>query len=276
MILKLYHPAAAFLYFVGMLVMLFTCANPIYRVILTAGVIFLAFSCAGGKALWLSLRFLLPVCLFFALINPLLVRRGVTILFYFFGNPVTLESAAFGLNQSLLILSAVVLFISFNKIIDQAAFLYLTAGYIPRTALVVSMALNAAARYKSRAKSLLEIQETRGIKFFGNKTTSKIRAGLFFLHLFTVRSLEEGMETATVLKARDYGMAKRTVYRAYAFGLRDGASICVFAALLAAVLYGTGNYDFYPALQPLTISFAIVPLLCYVLWPFLLGIIHGR
>jgi energy-coupling factor transport system permease protein len=277
MTMKLFHPSVALAYYTGLLVLLFTYTHPVYRAFIAAGVIILAVCCIGGKALWRTLRFLLPLGLAFALVNPLLVRRGATILFYLFGNPVTLEAAAFGVNQSLLILSTVILFISFNKIIDQGSFLYLTARYIPKTALVISMALNSMARFKTRAAALLDIQKTRELSVSSEVSIRlKLKAGLKLLNLFTIRSLEEGMEMAVVLKARDYGAARRTAYRIYSFGLRDTFYLTVLTAILLILLINIQTYDFYPVMRVISFSFAKIPFMVFVFFPLWAGILYGR
>jgi energy-coupling factor transport system permease protein len=268
MMFKLCHPLTALVYYAGLLVLLFTCVNPVYRLIITAGVIVLALCCVRRKNLFCSLRFLLPLVFILGLLNPLFVRRGATILFYLFGNPVTLEATLFGFNQSLLILSTIVLFISFNKIIDHAAFLYLTARWMPRTALVISIALNTMARLKNRIVALTDVQKTRGMDMKKNK----IKTGLWLLNLFTVRSLEEGLETAVVLKARDYGITRRTSYRAYGFGLRDAFNLFIMLFLFTLLLISIDSYVFYPRMQPLMFSYSIIPLLVYVLWPLIIAI----
>jgi energy-coupling factor transport system permease protein len=239
---------------------------------MAAGVITLAVFCIGVKPLVKSLRFLLPLGFIFGIINPLLVRRGATILFYLFGNPVTWESAAFGFNHSLLIISMIILFMPFNKIIDQPAFLYLTARYMPRMALLISMTLNSAARLRARAVSLIDVQKTRGLIFDGQR----VKKALWLLNLFTVRNLEEGMEMAVVLKARDYGMAKRTAYQSYIFGTRDILFLITLVFLLFLGFLGANSYNFYPRLDSLNLTYFYIPYLVFIFIPVISDMLWKR
>ena len=276
------HPIVPFFYFIGLLVFLNICEHPLYRLTIMAAVFVLAAVYAGGKKLFQFLLFFIPFGLLFALINPLLVRRGATILFYLFGSPVTLEAALYGLNQSAMLITVVAVFISFNAIVGPSAFLYILAPIIPRTALLLHMAFYNMARFRQRAVFFMEAQKTRGISAKGGIKTA-IKNSLLLLKAFTVRNLEEGMETALVLKARDYGVGKRTHYRAYTLVSRDIFClillIILFFIVLTGYFLGAARYSFYPSLSPVALTAVDIPvyaaLIIFIVWPLFTNQTHN-
>jgi len=271
------HPAVPFAYYAGLIALIFAVGHPVFKITIAAGVAALAFFFAGARKAARSLAVLIPVGLVFGLINPLFVRRGATILFYFFGNPVTLEAAAFGFVNLLTLVSVVTLFISFNKIVDQPAFLYLTARYLPCTASVINLSVQSASRFGQRASAFAEVQRTKGVRIDAGGARERSASAARLLGAFTARSLEEGMETAVVFKAKDYGTAKRTNYRSYVFRRRDAAFLVLQASIWVSVfvltLRGAASYEFYPRLQPFALSetgllmFSLF--LLYIILPFI-------
>ncbi|MCL2708542.1 MAG: energy-coupling factor transporter transmembrane protein EcfT, partial [Defluviitaleaceae bacterium] len=228
-------------------------SHPLFLIAFAIMIALQAFCFAGVGNTLRTLRFIVPVGLVICLLNPLFGRRGSTIAFYFFGNPVTLEAFAYGFVYFFMLLNVLILFVSINAALDQRAFLYLGSRFAPRTAFVLSMAVTSAARFKKRAADFVGVQKTRGNEISGTKFKDKISAALRLLDAFAARSLEEGMETAEVLKARDYGSARRTNYRSYLFGARD-ASILAFAFALIVIIFicaasGAAEYSFYPVLD---------------------------
>ena len=98
------------------------------------GLIFLGFLLSRRQ--WLRYFFIdLLMILVIAVTNPLFSHYGVTVLFYLFDNPVTLESVFYGLNMAVMLVSVMVWFTCFGKIIAADQFLYLCGGSLPKTAL---------------------------------------------------------------------------------------------------------------------------------------------
>jgi energy-coupling factor transport system permease protein len=245
---KRLHPAVALMYYAGVLALLFTVKHPVFLCAALTGIVSLTCFYAGGRAFLRVCRFAVPMALVIMLLNPLLVRRGATILFYVFGNPVTLESTLYGVYNAGLIAAVVILFTSFNAVLDPPAFLYLFGKYAPRTAFMLHMALRALPRFAARAQTMRELQRMKGE---GDAVA--------LLKAFTANSLEEGMETAVVLRTRDYGANRRTSYRRYIFSVKDGFWIVIFASIWISstflILRGSGGYIFYPRLGPFTLNY---------------------
>ena len=90
------HPAVSFTYFISVIGLTLVCMHPILSVLSFLGAAAFVGSLKGGKALWGSLRFLLPMMFIIMLANPLFNHRGVTMLFMLFDQWITLKARGFG------------------------------------------------------------------------------------------------------------------------------------------------------------------------------------
>ncbi len=179
-------------YFIGAAVCVFTARDIAQLFLAAAGLLAAAFFLAGGRVTRTALKWLLPIGALIILFNPLFNHRGRTVLFYLFGNSITLEAVWLGAEQALLLSGLVLLFVSFNKVIEPPEFLYLAGKRMPRTALLLNLALQAGARLTKRAGDLTEVQKTKDdtpeqLKSFRAKT----RYALTLFNAFISRGLEE-------------------------------------------------------------------------------------
>ena len=109
------HPAVNFLYFALVLAFSMCLMHPACLVIsLTGACCYLAGLC-GLRELGRSARWLIPMALLAAVVNPAFVHQGITILTYLpSGNPLTLESILYGLAAALLLAAVVLWFRCFS------------------------------------------------------------------------------------------------------------------------------------------------------------------
>lgn len=97
-------------------------------------------------------RFILPLMLLTAILNPIFNHKGLTVLFYLKRNPVTLESVAYGAASGVMLGSVLLIFSCFNRIITDDKILYLFGRIIPSLAVVISMALRFVPLFTTQAK----------------------------------------------------------------------------------------------------------------------------
>ena len=116
------HPAVNFLYFALVLAFSMTLMHPACLLIsLTGACCYVARLC-GLRELGRSARWLVPMALLAALVNPAFVHQGVTILTYLpTGNPLTLESILYGFAAALLLASVVLWFRCFSAVMTSAS-----------------------------------------------------------------------------------------------------------------------------------------------------------
>lgn len=247
-VLFLSHPFVCLAYYSGILLLIFSFNHPAF-IVSAFIMIFLQISYLMSlRAAVSHLKIYLVLGLAIALLNPLFNRRGVTILFYLFDKPVTLESFAYGLYMMLLILTMLMVFVSINNVLGMSKLLYLFSSPIPQTGFIISMTLRYGELFKRQAREYMGIQTTRANsgktgKFWRIKNTSHILAGFFS------SSLEDGMIVSETLKAKEYGKHQRSHYQKYKMRGLDFVFMSIFLSLGALLVvgkyYDLGNIDYY-------------------------------
>lgn len=128
------HPAVNFAYFALVLAFSMTLMHPVCLLISLTGACCCLARLHGLRELGHSARWLVPMALLAALVNPAFVHQGVTILTYLpSGNPLTLESILYGLAAALLLASVVLWFRCFSAVMTSDKFIYLFGRAIPCT-----------------------------------------------------------------------------------------------------------------------------------------------
>ena len=153
------HPAVNFLYFALVLAFSMTLMHPACLLIsLTGACCYVARLC-GLRELGRSARWLVPMALLAALVNPAFVHQGVTILTYLpTGNPLTLESILYGFAAALLLASVVLWFRCFSTVMTSDKFIYLFGRVIPALSLVLSMTLRFVPRFRRQFRAVSQAQ----------------------------------------------------------------------------------------------------------------------
>ena len=200
--------------------------------------------------------------------NVLMNHRGSHMLFYFLGNPITLEAMAFGLYIVALMMTMMAGFLIWNQFLNSERFLYLFSRISPKIALILHLALRFAEIFGNRARELTEARRSRQALSEHQSVMARIQSSAAFLTALVSWNLEESMEMALALKAKGYGQKRRTRYAFYQFGSNDGmfvaASGIVMGALIWARALGIGAYQVYPRLDPL-----IMTPVGWICWGFL-------
>ena len=228
---KNFHPLTNLIYFIFAFAAIFMAGSIIFYAL--ALIIFLILNITLDKAQRLksNLVFFIIIAFFMLVLNPLFDQRGVKILFYLFGNPVTLESIITGAERALSLLCVLILFSSFNIIINQDKFLYLFSRFARQTAFVLMLAIRFVPALRRRISEISQV--SRGTV---NKNIKKrLENGMNIILTLISWSLEDAVITAQSMRARGYGLKdKRTFYFKYKFKARDFIfiffNIIIFAA----------------------------------------------
>ena len=98
------------------------------------------------------------------------------------------------------------------------------------------------------------------------------------LKILITWSLEEGLQTADSMKARGYGLAKRSSYSEYSMRKKDRL-LLILILLLAAVTFiglfrGYGKIILYPTLGSLSLDFTGLQFLVLFAWFLMLPILE--
>ncbi len=249
-----YHPIVNLIYFV--LVIGFSCF------FLHPACLIASFLCAfiysvmlgGVKSLKTNLIFMFPVMIFTAILNPLFNHEGVTIILYFpNGNPLTAESIYYGIAAAIMLVSVILWFSCYNKIMTSDKFIYVFGKIIPSLSLMISMTLRFVPRFISQFKLVSNAQKCIGRDVSNGKLVNRAKNIISIMSIMLTWSLENAVDTADSMRSRGYGLSGRTAFSIYAFDKRDlCALLCIMIlgiyVFIGAVL-GKIHFDYFPTMR---------------------------
>ncbi|ASA25970.1 energy-coupling factor transporter transmembrane component T [Paenibacillus donghaensis] len=248
------HPAVALMYYGGLLLFAAVLFHPLFLLTQIAALLVLLLMQGQGRSLRRTLPFYLLMAGGVAVLNPLFSHRGASILFYFLDQPITLESVLYGLMMMLVLLSIFIVFLSYNHTVTTDKFMYLFAAAAPKSALLTLMAIRFVPLFQRRLRQIGMVQSTRGIDVTSGSVRKRIKDGLTLLKVLLTWSLEEALQSADSMKARGYGIRKRSSYAIYKLDRQDIVLLVLLAASGAAVVFGWlqgyGVLEIYPRLRP--------------------------
>jgi len=180
----------------------------------------------GRRAARTALRCLLPMALLAALVNPAFSHEGETILTYLpSGNPLTLESVAYGLAAAAMLAAVVTWFSCYNEVMTSDKFVYLFGRVIPALSLVLSMTLRFVPKFRAQIRVVSEAQRCVGRDAAEGSVLQRAKNGVTILSIMVTWSLENAIETADSMRSRGYGLPGRTAFSIYRFDDRDRAAL---------------------------------------------------
>ncbi|WP_379392665.1 energy-coupling factor transporter transmembrane component T [Paenibacillus lentus] len=255
------HPRLSLLYFIVLLGACMMFQHPVYLLASFLCIIALLFSLDGGRALKKVIKGYLLIAFIILISNPLFSSRGATILFYVWDRPVTLEAIVYGAIFALSLLNILLAFVAFNLVVTPDKLLYLLTPYAPRTAFVITVTLRFVPLLTRRLQQIMTIQKVMGYLQSGGNKKLLMREGMETLHTLVGWSLEEALQTASSMRARGYGIGRRSSGTAYRMDRRDSIVlwIMIITGLNVAIgaFFGVNQYEVYPRLQALHWSFQL-------------------
>lgn len=240
-----------FLYFALVLVFSMFFMHPIYLAISLLCSSVYSVRLRGRDSLKAQMKFILPMTLIVVLINPAFSHAGVTILAYLpSGNPLTLESIAYGLAAAALLAAVIMWFSCFNDVMTTDKFVYLFGRVIPAMSLVLSMTFRLVPRFKNRFREVHDAQRCIGCDVSEGSLIERLKKAASIVSIMITWSLESSVETADSMKSRGYGLSGRTAFSIYRL---DGRDKCALIWLLLCGFYigcgwavGGMEFHYYP------------------------------
>lgn len=129
----------------------------------------------------------------------------------------------------------------FNQVITTDKFLYLFGRIIPNTALLLSMGLRYFPLFVKQSERINQAQKALGIyeEGFFKRTKNYLKTYTALVSW----SLENALDTAISMKARGYGVAKRSSYSLYRFRKSDFLFFLLLVlALITLILCADKTY----------------------------------
>lgn len=205
----------------------------------------------GIKTVKLCLKFVLPMAVLIAVINPVFNHQGVTILSYFpWGNPLTLESIIYGIASGALLSCVVLWFSVLNSVMTSDKLIFLFGRIIPSMSLVVSMSLRFVPRFTAQFKNIRNAQRCIGRDICDGSIPVRTKNLITIISIMISWSMENAIETADSMKSRGFGLKGRTAYSIYRFDGRDLVLLILTSAagafVWAMLLCGAIDFNYFP------------------------------
>lgn len=257
--LTVIHPAVYVLYYFILIIFAFLYNDPYYLIsFLICISVLIALQGISHEFKGL-IKFFIPMSLLIIILNPLTSHVGTTQI-YITGNfSITLEALIYGILMSTSLLIILLVFTSYNRAVSYQEMLYLFSKRFPHISMVIIMALRFVPllSYRlSEVNKVFRFNQKKPNSETGESRADKIKKNANKLAVVVSWSMEESMLTAKSMKARGYGIKKRTSYLSYKFRRIDYLFISLILITtitsLFGLLQGYGRIEVYP-----TISFNI-------------------
>lgn len=248
-----YHPAINFAFLCIAVFFSLMVQHPLWILVSIAAAGGYAVLLGGRKAVRFMLTFTLPIILLTALLNPIFVHQGATILGYLGDNPVTLEAFIYGMTRGLMFGAGILWFYCYQHLMTGDKFMYLFGKAAPAGSLIFSMVLSFIPRFHARLKIVSDAQKSMGKDVSQSGVAEKLKNGILILSIMTTWSLENAIDTSDSMKSRGYGLKNRSSYKPYRLDRRDalaGTAMGLLALLaLAATILGFNAFRCYPTVM---------------------------
>ncbi len=252
-----FHPITSFVYFMSVLLVAMLTMNPVVIVICYLSSILFGISIFGIAKMLKSLAYSIPLAVMMSVINPLFVHKGETILFFLNDNPITVEAIFYGIFASLMLMSVFYWCKSYSAVMTSDKTLYLFGSVLPKLGLIISMAIAFVPKFKRKYQEIDEAQKALGI-YSGKSYVDKIRSKLRVFSILITLSLENSIDTADSMRARGYGLKKRTHYSIFKFTRYDLIFLILTLAFavgtLSLIFAGIADFTYYPNMTQITIT----------------------
>ncbi|MCL2202036.1 MAG: energy-coupling factor transporter transmembrane protein EcfT [Oscillospiraceae bacterium] len=249
-----FHPVVNILYFAVMIGFSMFFMHPISLALSLVCAVTYAIYLNGKKAVRVGLKFMLPMMLFAAALNPMFNHQGATILAYLpNGNPLTLESAMYGIAAAVMLATVITWFSCLNTVMTSDKFTYLFGRISPALSLILSMTLRMVPRFRDQIKVISGAQRCIGRDIKNGNFLRKARNGVRILSIMITWALENAIETADSMKARGYGLPGRTAFSIFRFSRRDAYAISYILACAVFVIAGAAvevfRFRYFPTIR---------------------------
>lgn len=241
---KNFHPLTLACYYLFMFLISMFTFNPVYLCSGFIGALLFVDLNREGKFSFKSLIGYFILFLLISITNPLFSHNGATSLFFINDNRITLEALVFGMSLGLMIIEVLFLFKSFNMVFSSEKLIYFFGKRFPKLGLIISMSLNFVPKF---VKSFNDVYAQQ--RYF-SRGQGRVKSYLSSFSVVITQSLENSITLSDSMKARGYGLKKRSFYNNFKFTLYDGCYLIIMFVLFIlsalGILLKSTEITFYP------------------------------
>jgi energy-coupling factor transport system permease protein len=246
----MYHTVTWTLWLMSCIVPAMLTKNPLYLVVLLIAVM-VVYRILGGTSptfgSWrLFLRMGLVLIAFSMLFTSLTAHHGQTVLvtapslvirvqgvtFLRLGGEITLETLIYGLANGLNLMAILLIFATFNALVNHHRLLRSIPAFMYQTGVVTSIAITFVPQLASSITDIREAQAIRGHRFRGLRDLLPLFAPLLS------GGLEKAVQLAESMEARGFGEVARSSSRKRELVHRALIALAMFALMTGVFLYG--------------------------------------
>ena len=259
-----YHPLVNLLYFSLVIGFSMVLTHPIAQGISLITAMVYALAIEGRKKLMFILKLCLPTLLLMAFINPAFNHEGTTILYYFSsGNPLTLESILYGFSAGAMLVTVMLWFSAFSRVMTSDKFIYLFGRLIPALSLILSMSLRFIPKFKTQLGIVTEAQRSIGRDVSSGNLWKRLKIAVLILSIMITWALENAIETSDSMKSRGYGLKGRTAFSIYRMDERDTYALIWLSYCGAFLIFGhivsAFGFRYFPNVRYAALDLTTVP-----------------
>ena len=244
------HPAVNLLFFIGAICFGVLFQHPVYLLagLFASGVYYLLLNGRKGAK---TIVMMIPLFIFIALFNPIVNKRGATVLFTYFDRPYTLEALVYGIAVSATFVLMLLWFGCYGKVLTGDKFTCLFGNLAPSLSLLLVMVFRMIPNLLQKAKQIIGVRSSIG-KGLQEKSSlkDKFGSGITVIGVLTSWALEGSITTSDSMRSRGYGTAKRTSFMIYRMTKTDWILVFVMAALLGVVIGFAANGGMHAEFLP--------------------------
>ena len=164
-------------------------------------------------------------------------------------------------------------FASFNRVMTSDKFIYLFGKVIPALSLVLSMSLRFVPKFKTQMATVAEAQQSIGRDVSSGSLWSRTKTAIVIFSIMITWALENAIESADSMKSRGYGLKGRSAFSIYRFDERDKYifiwfSFCGVFLTVGTMLMAFG-FRYFPNIRYASLDMTTIPFYCVY---FALGI----
>lgn len=254
-----FHPIVTFSYYIGALALLMILFHPILLIGALVCIIMIHFVQDRCKSLQRWFFFLIISGMFIALLNPIFIHRGRTVLFEIFQQRITLEATMFGVTTALSLMGVMAIFVSYNEMMTPNKIFYLFSKFLPQFAVLLMVTLRFIPLMRRRLAEIAAVQSSKGISVVEGTFRNRAKSGLLYVQILLAFSLEEAIQTADSMKARGYGSGQRSAYDYFRLKKSDVLAMLFLIFILLFTILGRfgghGLLTIYPMMESFELSY---------------------
>lgn len=253
------HPLASTLLILTYVILFLSVKNPIYIGIIFTGVLFLSWTDGSLKELIKFGAICIPAGIIVALLNPIVVHNGNTVLYQgtlnipvFGALRITEEAVFYGIFSGLRIIGVAMVMVFGNIVIHpDRAFSYYSK-FLKKSALLMSMTIRLFPSITRSLVNISDAEKLRGNRYQKGSIINNIKRNGNIVNILFMSSLEDSSDMAESMYSRGYGITwGRSTYFRESIKKADlviaASEVLVLTYYIYFAYRGLNVQEFYPS-----------------------------